>query len=272
MENHTRLFTTSQFAKLHHINKRTLHYYDEIGLFSPSYKSEKGYRYYTYLQSPILEMVLAFRELGMSIEEISQYMQNRSQPAFRQIIDTKMAEIDQMMKQLRGIRKLLVEKEKHLALCEGLDLDQIDFVTYPEEYLLISQPITGAYDDQDLRVLIEHAQSVPDYRLYNKSYGSMIAVEDLLKENFEANECLFTKIAKSTQKADYRLKPKGRYIRAFCKGNWDKLPDTYRRLLDFAKAQDVKLTGYAYEEGINEMVISSMEEYVTQITILCEGE
>ncbi|MEG0712075.1 MAG: hypothetical protein RR448_07520, partial [Niameybacter sp.] len=61
-------------------------------------------------------------------------------------------------------------------------------------------------------------------------------------------------------------------IRAFCKGNWDKLPDTYRRLLDFAKAQDVKLTGYAYEEGINEMVISSMEEYVTQITILCEGE
>ena len=26
--------TTSQFAKLHNVNKRTLHYYDKIGLFS----------------------------------------------------------------------------------------------------------------------------------------------------------------------------------------------------------------------------------------------
>lgn len=27
--------TTAQFAKLHEVNKRTLHYYDEIGLFHP---------------------------------------------------------------------------------------------------------------------------------------------------------------------------------------------------------------------------------------------
>ena len=27
--------TTAQFAKLHNVNKRTLHYYDKIGLFSP---------------------------------------------------------------------------------------------------------------------------------------------------------------------------------------------------------------------------------------------
>lgn len=38
--------TISQFAKLHKVNKRTLHYYDEIGLFSPSSKGENGYRYY----------------------------------------------------------------------------------------------------------------------------------------------------------------------------------------------------------------------------------
>ena len=32
--------TIAQFAKLHNVNKRTLHYYDKIGLFSPNYKGE----------------------------------------------------------------------------------------------------------------------------------------------------------------------------------------------------------------------------------------
>ena len=36
--------TTAQFAKLHEVNKRTLHYYDTIGLFSPDTKGDNGYR------------------------------------------------------------------------------------------------------------------------------------------------------------------------------------------------------------------------------------
>ena len=31
--------TTAQFAALHEVNKRTLHYYDSIGLFSPKQKA-----------------------------------------------------------------------------------------------------------------------------------------------------------------------------------------------------------------------------------------
>ena len=51
------LFTTGQFARLHHLNKRTLHYYDEIGLFSPAFKGENDYRYYTWQQSADLEQM-----------------------------------------------------------------------------------------------------------------------------------------------------------------------------------------------------------------------
>ena len=51
------LFTAGQFARLHHLNKRTLHYYDDIGLFSPAYKGKNGYRYYTYQQSAELESI-----------------------------------------------------------------------------------------------------------------------------------------------------------------------------------------------------------------------
>ncbi len=36
MKKSTKLLTTAEFAKLHEVNKRTLHYYDSIGLFSPA--------------------------------------------------------------------------------------------------------------------------------------------------------------------------------------------------------------------------------------------
>lgn len=39
--------TTSQFAAIHQVNPRTLHYYDSVGLFSPEKKGENQYRYYT---------------------------------------------------------------------------------------------------------------------------------------------------------------------------------------------------------------------------------
>lgn len=51
MKNKKYLYTTGQFAKLNGVNKRTLHYYDEIGLFSPEFKGENGYRYYTCFQT-----------------------------------------------------------------------------------------------------------------------------------------------------------------------------------------------------------------------------
>ena len=38
-------FTTNEFAKLYNINKKTLIYYDEIGLFKPAIIKENGYNY-----------------------------------------------------------------------------------------------------------------------------------------------------------------------------------------------------------------------------------
>lgn len=41
------LYSSGEFAKLTGVNKRTLHYYNEIGLFRPEIIGENGYHYYT---------------------------------------------------------------------------------------------------------------------------------------------------------------------------------------------------------------------------------
>ena len=73
------LLTIGQFAAMHGINKKTLMWYDEIGLFKPAaINSENGYRFYSYHQSPILETILLLRELDVAIPEIQEFLKKRS--------------------------------------------------------------------------------------------------------------------------------------------------------------------------------------------------
>lgn len=272
MNHKTILFTAGQFAKLHSINKRTLHYYDEIGLFSPSEKGDNGYRYYTYLQSPTLEMILTLRELGMSIDEISDYMKHRSRSTFQSLIKTKKKEIDQTIKRLKNMRTLLDKKDKMITFCEEHDLTQIDLLEYPEEYLLLSQHITGDDDEKDYTILMEHQKALKEHRLFSEQYGCMISMQKIYNKDMTSYDCFFSKIDKKIGYRELYRKPKGIYLRAFCIGEWDHLPATYRRIMKYAQDHKLTLTGYAFEEGVNEMTIHHMDEYITQITILCEEE
>lgn len=64
------VYTVKQLADLAGVSRRTLHYYDEIGLLTPSQKAENGYRYYDDEAVLRLQQILFFRELGLSLEEI----------------------------------------------------------------------------------------------------------------------------------------------------------------------------------------------------------
>lgn len=57
------VFTIGQFAAMHGINKKTLMWYDEIGLLKPAFVRANGYRCYTYKQSGMLETILMLRAL-----------------------------------------------------------------------------------------------------------------------------------------------------------------------------------------------------------------
>jgi DNA-binding transcriptional MerR regulator len=62
--------TVSQVARLAGISVRTLHHYDDVGLLSPSSRSDSGYRLYEHRDLERLQEVLLLRELGFSLDEI----------------------------------------------------------------------------------------------------------------------------------------------------------------------------------------------------------
>jgi DNA-binding transcriptional MerR regulator len=64
------VYTVKQLADLAGISRRTLHYYDEIGLLPPSHKGENGYRYYDDEAVLRLQQILFHHELGLSLDDI----------------------------------------------------------------------------------------------------------------------------------------------------------------------------------------------------------
>jgi DNA-binding transcriptional MerR regulator len=63
-------YTVSSLARLAGVSARTLRYYDEIGLLTPSARTESGYRQYDQEDLLRLQQILFYRELEMPLIEI----------------------------------------------------------------------------------------------------------------------------------------------------------------------------------------------------------
>ena len=68
--------TVKEVSELTGISVRTLHYYDEIGLFKPTEVTEAGYRLYDDKAIERLGQILVFRELDLPLADIKLIMDN----------------------------------------------------------------------------------------------------------------------------------------------------------------------------------------------------
>jgi len=72
------VFKIGDFSKLCQVPVRTLRYYDEIGLLHPAkVDSLTGYRSYNLDQLPRLNMLLALRDLGSTLGQEAELIEER---------------------------------------------------------------------------------------------------------------------------------------------------------------------------------------------------
>ena len=72
-------YTIKSLSEIAGVSTRTLRYYDEIGLLKPARVNSSGYRLYGKKEVELLQQILFYRELEVSLEEIKQII---SSPSF----------------------------------------------------------------------------------------------------------------------------------------------------------------------------------------------
>ena len=114
MQQNKYLYSSGEFARRTGVNKRTLHYYNDIGLFCPAVTGENGYHYYSCFQFAQLELILTLRRIGLSIEEIRDYVTQPKGPAVSQMMEQKIQLINESIQQLLDTQDFLEQKASRL--------------------------------------------------------------------------------------------------------------------------------------------------------------
>ena len=272
MNNNNTTFLAGDFAKLHNVNKRTLHYYDEIGLFSPASRQENGYRCYASYQSAIFENILSLRELGVSIKELKTYLDFPTSEKFHEIASVQTAKIDKNIARLSALKKLLNTKTAMLDKSDKIFNGMIEIIECDERYLYMSQTASTEENSeipaQDISEVLTHLKKVWAVSQQKLNCGSFTTAEKIYSGDYTSYSGLFTQTAQY-KKGMVKL-PKGRYLHCYCIGDWAQIPKHYEDIILYAKANGFTLTGYVFERGLNEFAIKGIDEYVTEISVLVQ--
>ncbi len=108
-------YTVQKLGNIAGISARTLRYYDEIGILKPARINSSGYRIYGEAEVDILQQILFYRELGVSLEEIKDIL---TSPSF-----DRSAALEEHRQKLLVKRKqldlLIANVDKTIAVAEG---------------------------------------------------------------------------------------------------------------------------------------------------------
>ena len=122
------MITVSQVSKRTGVSVRTLHHYDQIGLLRPTEVTDAGYRLYDDGALDKLYMILVYRELGLSLNEISSILDTPNYDRNRVLehqIKLMQERIEKLQSRISFARGMLTLGVKYMDF-EGFDPKKID--------------------------------------------------------------------------------------------------------------------------------------------------
>lgn len=264
-------FTTGEFARICGIEKHVLFYYDEIDLLKPAFINENGYRYYSSYQYDTFTVISLLKNLGMPLQEIKLYLQQRSPSLFLSLLEEKSRDIRSEIARLEKTYQYVSSMRQQTADAVNSEKDRIEIVFRPETQILCSR----SPENDPL-----------DFGMYAREYTEFCDENNLSKEHhigtilklgpdssFDPSHfaALYTvyfireNMAKKGKSALITMR-KGPYLTVYHQGDYPSLSSVYREIFRFIGKNRLKPGRFIYEEYIlSDVAVQSPKEYVTRI-------
>ena len=122
----TGTFSIKEFARFSRTTSEALRHYDRIGLLKPVERTENGYRCYSPAQLESVNVIRTFREIGLTLDEISDLIDRRDLESLHSTFGKQMQIIDDKINELVQANHLLTTIYGNYN--EGLVVDEDSFV------------------------------------------------------------------------------------------------------------------------------------------------
>lgn len=103
----TTMYPTGEVAKICKVSVRTVQYYDRLGLVTPSKTSEANHRLYTDEDIVLFKLVCLYKEIGFSLEEIKQAINDKDSTLLLDKVLTKQKRLSKQIQELQETRDKL---------------------------------------------------------------------------------------------------------------------------------------------------------------------
>jgi MerR family transcriptional regulator, thiopeptide resistance regulator len=145
-----------ELARQTGLSVRTLHWYEQKGLLSPSLRTESGYRLYTAADVARLQQVVSLRQIGLSLEEVGGALRGASPLA---VIEMQLTRLDEEIGRRRQLRERLQKVAARLRAAEEVSV--ADLTRLIEGMTMIEKH----YTPEQLQELAERRRQLGDDRI-----------------------------------------------------------------------------------------------------------
>lgn len=135
------MITIGQLAQRAGVSRRTLRFYDEIGLLKPSARTAAGYRAYAHAEIRRLQQIQSLRAVGLSLEAIRQQLDG-SAVNYRDIVQAHLSKVDLQLQRLQNLRTRLLWLDA--VLTNDGNLNNEDLLQILEDISMLEQHVPAA--------------------------------------------------------------------------------------------------------------------------------
>lgn len=237
-----------EFSKIGQVSVKTLRYYDSLGLLTPQMIDPvTGYRYYSFDLLPILNRILALKELGFSLEQIDQLLNDDlTAEQLKGMLRLKQAEIQQ---QIAQETEKLARLEARLKMIEQENImHNYDIVIKTVNPILAAtvrdniptHPEQGHLWDE-LESFLAHHQIKPDGPCFTIYYSDEPAIDT------EVCEPVNTSIPEDPRVKVHQLPGVEKMATVIHKGPFISIGETYTGIIKWIEAHGYKINGPSRE-------------------------
>ena len=112
------MFTIGQVAKKYGLSRSTLIYYDNIGILTPSGRSESNYRLYSDNDLKKMDRMMLFRSAGLSLDSIPSLLDKKGDD-LNSSLEHRLSSINNEIQGLRNQQKVILNILENESAVKG---------------------------------------------------------------------------------------------------------------------------------------------------------
>ena len=235
------------------LNVQTLHYYERIGLFRPSQRTESGHRRYEVDQIYQLASIRYLRRMGYSIDEIREFLGERTPDDTIRRLRDHSVRLKRQVNELLRIDEAIQRKIDYIEYKrENLDTERMEIRWFPERWYIPIGSETQLYGREEFYFF----PTIAFYDAEGKHFGGLVEL---------GRDGLRTDSGGDPQPKLESI-PAGEYLVGYHVGAYEKIQPSFDRL---RASRPELLFG---EQIINFNIIDQFVErdprkYITEIQI-----